>query len=353
MSDRDKKKTTTATTTAAASPPPPARRDGGALPVVFCDLNVPYAWGGSLGGARIDRNTHRLLTLAQFGFKVAALNDVVEGNVKPFPFDPVVVPGLTVPSSERRPGSTSAKQRLSDAITQRTLPATPIRQLSRVTFVTDDVGIVNATYLTAYDLIAVQPVSEKSFQTACLHANADLISIDLAARVSFKFKRTTVGAAVARGVHFEICYSQAIADQAARRNIIANARELVKATNGKNIIISSGALSAMQVRGPYDVMNLAHLFGLNQDEARKCLSSNCRSVLYAAGTRRDTLRGVAAMEPVSSLTADDLWKLGDAPTAEELRADGGFRALGDFADRDDDDGDGGGGGGGGDDMEVS
>lgn len=42
----------------------------------------------------------------------------------------------------------------------------------------------------------------------------------------------------------------------ARRNLIAGAREVVRVCNGKGIILSSGALRAMELRGPEDMANL-------------------------------------------------------------------------------------------------
>ena len=45
-------------------------------------------------------------------------------------------------------------------------------------------------------------------------------------------------------------------DQNARRHLITNAAALVRITKGKNIILSSDAKNAMELRGPYDVINL-------------------------------------------------------------------------------------------------
>lgn len=45
-------------------------------------------------------------------------------------------------------------------------------------------------------------------------------------------------------------------DQSARRHLISNAQSLVRVSRGKNIIISSEAQRAMELRGPYDLVNL-------------------------------------------------------------------------------------------------
>ena len=47
---------------------------------------------------------------------------------------------------------------------------------------------------------------------------------------------------------------------------------LSRATNGKGIILSSGARAAFELRGPYDVINLGTLMGLTQEQAKvRCL----------------------------------------------------------------------------------
>ena len=43
---------------------------------------------------------------------------------------------------------------------------------------------------------------------------------------------------------------------ATRRNLISNALNLVRVTKGRNLLISSGAFKALELRGPYDVANL-------------------------------------------------------------------------------------------------
>jgi ribonuclease P/MRP protein subunit RPP1 len=50
-------------------------------------------------------------------------------------------------------------------------------------------------------------------------------------------------------------------------------------TKGKNLIISSGANTATQLRGPYDVINLcSYLLGLPINRAKAAISTNPRSV---------------------------------------------------------------------------
>lgn len=158
-----------------------------------------------------------------------------------------------------------------------------VKQLSRLTLVLDKdqaiksgTGFVaaNSNTLLQYDLLAVMPLTENGFQHACITMSelkpfsVDIISLDLAAapRLPFHLKRSTVGAALANGVVFEITYG-AVTDislsaagnqdlAAARRNVFSGAREILRATNGKGVIISSAAMDILGLRAPYDVLNM-------------------------------------------------------------------------------------------------
>ena len=94
-------------------------------------------------------------------------------------------------------------------------------------------------------------------------------------------------AAVARGVLFELCYSGMLREPASRRQFLANASALVRATGGDALLLSSGALLAFDLRGPHDVANLGSLFGLSREAAeRAALGCAAHSVRLHALQRR-------------------------------------------------------------------
>jgi RNase P/RNase MRP subunit p30 len=140
------------------------------------------------------------------------------------------------------------------------------------------------SFLAEYDLIAVQPTTEKLLQVACASLDIDIISLDMSNRLPFYFKHTTIGQAIDRGILFEICYAPGIRDTSSgRRYLISNAMDLVRVTEGKNILLSSGAIQAMELRGPYDVINLASLFGLSEAQAKKAMTHTITTLLMRAG----------------------------------------------------------------------
>ncbi len=150
-----------------------------------------------------------------------------------------------------------------------------------------------ATLSQHYDLLALRPTTEQALNQACA-LDCDLISLDLTVRFPFHFKHKALSTALQRGVKFEICYAPGIlaSDSAARRNLISNATQLIRATRGRGIVISSEAKRAVGCRGPWDVINLAAVWGLGQERGREAVGQEARSVVVQAEMRRRSYRGV-------------------------------------------------------------
>ncbi|KAF9320042.1 hypothetical protein BG003_007404 [Podila horticola] len=258
---------------------------------MFYDLNLPVSTStGSAQAAQEQLETRkRVELLVHLGYQAVAYNYELTGKL---------------PANHVNP------------VSKLNLPGVTLKQFSRLTLVVDDVsqnyGLnANNPSVLSYDILAVQPTNEKLFQAACGTFEVDIISLDMSARLPFYLKHSTVGLAVERGIYFELCYSAAIRDATARRNLISNAQSLIRVTRGKNIILSSQAMKAMELRGPYDIVNFGTLLGLNQAVAKDCLSSHCRAVAVHAETRRNTTRAVISVDPVASLTETEAWKLGN------------------------------------------
>lgn len=170
-----------------------------------------------------------------------------------------------------------------------------MRVLTRLTLVLDDPSQNHrlAALTNAYDILALRPTTEKLLQQACTSLECDLISLDFSQRLPCHLKHKLVGSALQRGLCFEICYSAGIMDVQARRNLINNSANLVRATRGgRGVIISSEAKKAVGVRAPFDVINLATLWGLSQERGRDAISGLARAVVVSAKMRRTSVKGV-------------------------------------------------------------
>ena len=78
----------------------------------------------------------------------------------------------------------------------------------------------------------------------------------------------------------------------ARRNLIGNATEIIRATRGRGIVISSEAKRVLACRGPWDVVNLAAVWGLGQESGREAVGREARAVVVQAEMKRKSFKGV-------------------------------------------------------------
>ena len=104
-----------------------------------------------------------------------------------------------------------------------------------------------------------------------------------------------MASALQRGIRFEVCYGPGVLNSdggASRRNLISNATQLIRATRGKGIVISSEAKRALACRGPADVVNLAVLWDLGQERGMEAVGKEPRSVVVQAEMKRRSFRGV-------------------------------------------------------------
>ncbi|KAI9227578.1 MAG: RNase P subunit p30-domain-containing protein [Piptocephalis tieghemiana] len=237
---------------------------------MYCDLSLDAGKGKS---ALLDKTVSRAF---QLGYTTIAIDWVVEPTTKQFK-------GIDKGSYEVPKGK---------------------RLLHRCTIPLGQGNTGNRIAALAaveghFDVVAVQPTDEASFGAACNmdQQAVDMISMDLSRRQSFHFRYSQVGVAIQRGFYFEICYGAAIHDVASRRHLIANAQGLVRASRGRNLILSSRASRALSLRGPADVMNLASLFNLSGNEAKDALVTAPRRVIMHAAYRKDAVKSAIVILP--------------------------------------------------------
>jgi ribonuclease P/MRP protein subunit RPP1 len=145
-----------------------------------------------------------------------------------------------------------------------------------------------------YDLVAARPTDERTLQQACQSLDVDIISLDLTRKFEKHFKFPMLGTAIARGIKIELCYSQGIlsTDPMAKRNLISNATQLIRVTRGRGLIFSSEAKSALGIRAPSDIINLASVWGLGTERGKDGLTKEPRSVVEFARLKRQSFKGI-------------------------------------------------------------
>jgi ribonuclease P/MRP protein subunit RPP1 len=178
-----------------------------------------------------------------------------------------------------------------DIITNTQVHSSKLVQLNRLNIPIEDTNVAqeamnSAAVLNSYDILAVQPQSERAFAFACNSLDVDIISLDLSKRLSYRFRPDLIKSALQRGVHFEILYAPLLREPGSRRQMFANAQSLARETRGRGIIISSGARTAIELRGPYDIVNLATFLGLSEAQAYAGVGKNATTVIEHAKKRK-------------------------------------------------------------------
>ena|SRR6266550_7250796 len=136
----------------------------------------------------------------------------------------------------------------------------------------------NTNRFSSYDILSLTPTNVTTFSLACLtHTvpsplTTHIISLPLTLpRFNFHLKHTLIRTALKNGAAFEITYAGALGGQPdalladsgfaetgqnSKRNWWANAREIVRVTKGKGIVLGSGTTNEADLRAPRDVQNL-------------------------------------------------------------------------------------------------
>jgi len=99
-----------------------------------------------------------------------------------------------------------------------------------------------------------------------------------------------VRTALRNGAVFEIPYASAL-DSSAKRNWWAAAREVVRVTKGKGLIVTGGGMVIADLRAPKDIGNLITFLGLAQNIAHDAATITPKSLVLRAQTRK-TYRAV-------------------------------------------------------------
>lgn len=130
----------------------------------------------------------------------------------------------------------------------------------------------SSSIFSGYDIIALTPTTPGTLSVACLtHSQpsaltAHVISLPLTfPRLPFHLKHTLIRTAIKNGAVFEMNYSGAFGGDpdgfetvsvAIKRNWWAAAREVIRVTKGKGVIVSGGVTNEPDLRAPRDIANL-------------------------------------------------------------------------------------------------
>ncbi|WVW83170.1 hypothetical protein I302_105188 [Kwoniella bestiolae CBS 10118] len=227
-------------------------------------------------------------------------------QVIPFPFSSAVPFPELDPRSSSHASSSSSKS--------------PMVQVTRYHMRLDDNRVhpltsQNTSTLKQYDILSVAPTSDKAFQLACTDLSnpgpnqISIITLPLHERpFTFRFNWKQMRQAQRNGVVFELLYSPALFPPSStspetsrryRQNFLSNAREVIRITGGKGVILSSGPNGdpSSGLRGALDIVNLATMIGMPSNLAKESISNTAKNVLLRAQARK-TFKAVMSMPKI-------------------------------------------------------
>lgn len=240
------------------------------------DLNVP--WPASPLPAQVTNVRNTVAMLHALGVTHVALNVYVGEHDRVKDANPI-------PMAEMR----------------RRLAGLDVRVFSRATVVLSDPARSQHVQRLAphFDVVAVQPTTEKALQAVASNVDVDIISLPLAQRLPFFVKHKTVGQALGRGVRFEVCYAGLISGpagyvssaalgasaQLARKTYIGNVLQLIRASRSRGLVFSSGAAEPLHARNHADVIAVMETLGLKARSTREGFTTNPERALVSGRLR--------------------------------------------------------------------
>lgn len=127
-----------------------------------------------------------------------------------------------------------------------------IKIFSRITIKIDDPSQCQniSKFQQIFDIVSIEPINEKSFQSAISNLEIDLISFNLQERLPCYMKHKTLCSAIEKGIFFEFKYTDFLNNKN-RAQVISNIKQIVRASRNRGMIISSGCNS----NKPYQLRN--------------------------------------------------------------------------------------------------
>ncbi|KAM0679101.1 RNA-binding RNA processing protein rpp1 [Binucleata daphniae] len=151
-----------------------------------------------------------------------------------------------------------------------------------------DKKISNLTKYKEYDIVSIQ-VKDFADIKYIIDLSPDLITFNY--KQQYIFKPGFVRDAINRGIYFEICTREALYNNL---EWLKNVISLLSITNGRGIVVSSGAECEYELKTRYDMFCMLKAFGLSNKRAEKVLEYNANDLLQKCAMKRHSYRGVIA-----------------------------------------------------------
>lgn len=164
-----------------------------------------------------------------------------------------------------------------------------------------------------YDVVAVMPTTQKTFQAACENVNCDLINLDYYCHcIPFKIKRGMVMAAFHRGCFFEVTMSRlehldgfGFEGNGVEKAFRAHLSSILRYIPLKRLILSPGHTKVSQIVDPLTFVGMCNELLSNaiavRCDTRDCVTVAPRGCISKGGARRTYGTGIIVHEQGESM----------------------------------------------------
>lgn len=245
---------------------------------MLCDLNVVYPTDDFVtqpSKKELDKLKACLATMEQLGYTHVALN-----------FEPRMATGKM---NKQTPSDLAKMNPINLARDFKEFEGR-LKLFTRITLRVDDPSQCQnvVKFQQVFDIVAVEPKSERALQLAISNLEIDLISFNYKERLPCYLKHKTIGSATEKGIHFEIKYSDLLETNSLKRaQAISNVKQLIRASRNRGLICSSGVdqLDRTRLRSVSDIANLLKLIGLDHNRSQQCFKDWSLKVLLSGRLR--------------------------------------------------------------------
>lgn len=180
---------------------------------------------------------------------------------------------------------------------------------SRITVKIDDPSQCQniAKFQQIFDLVAVEPLTEKAFQSAISNLDIDIISFNLQERLPCYMKHKALCSAIEKGMFFEIKYTDFLNNKN-RAQTISNVKQIIRASRNRGLICSSGCLvtKPYQLRNINNVQPILKMLGIDSNRCNKMFRDWSLKVLLNGRLRIKSYKQTICIGGESSIIGNSL-----------------------------------------------
>lgn len=265
---------------------------------MLCDLNINYPvsdFNQKISKGQLNDLKNTLNVAEQLGYTHIALN-----------FKP-----LTITSSKNNNKIPNDINQLNPIYIERDFKEYKgrLKIYSRITVKVDDPSQCQnvAKFQQVFDLVAVEPVTEKSFQSAISNLDIDIVSFNLQERLPCYMKHKALGSAIDKGILFEIKYTDFLNNKN-RAQAISNTKQIIRASRNRGMICSSGCAidKPFQLRNFNNVIPILKMLGIDSNRCNMMFQDWSLKVLLNGRLRIKSYKQTISIGGESSLIDNDL-----------------------------------------------